>query len=382
MKRLFPAARILSIALATFAPARAFAIFGSPTPDTTLPVAALVGFKNDQGDAEALEDLSDRLFREAYRARKWRLVERERADAILREQALQQAAPCSTSCTSSLGQILGAKTLLIPSLDRCDGISHLALREVDAATGEVLRMAEAETGDPLSESGRKLATLAVRRLVGDPFAPATDSGAISITTWPPSRVWIDGEEAGTSPLTISVWPGLHRVSVAPDMGAPASERASENPPDFQVGALIDLRAGSDDFRHHREHRPEARRDHHRSDLQRHANPPRDGDRAHASQERQANHGSNDKKDDDDGAAAAVVAGVVVAAVGVGLLAAAASAPDSLWDRTSMDVRVKAGDTAKVSFQKSPNGNKTALGVIGVIGLMLAITLIAIGVSHK
>jgi hypothetical protein len=376
--------RSLALTFLAFAPVRAFNILGNPGPDTTLPLAAVVGFKSYQGDAAGLEDLSDRLFREAYRTGKWRLVERERADAILREQAFQQTNACSTSCETSIGRILGANTLLIPSFERYDEVSHLAIREVDASSGEVLRMAEAETDEPLSSGGRKLASLAIRRLVGDGSVPASDSGTISVTTWPPSPVWIDGERAGTSPLTVSVWPGTHRVSVTQCMRAPPAVQEDPPPsPDFAVAALIDLRTGAFDHRARHDHRRPHRE---RNGYRNSAPVQRDwsGEPSRTSESKSESHESKNTKkgDDNDGATAAVVAGVVVAAVGVGLLAAAASEPDSLWDRTSQEVRVKAGDTAKVVFQKSPNGNKTALNVIGVIGLMLAITLIAIGVSSR
>ena len=73
---------------------------------------------------------------------------------------------------------------------------------------------------------------------------------------------------------------------------------------------------------------------------------------------------------------------MVAAVGVGLLVAAASMPDSVWKETWRDVRVKTADTQQVVFRKEPNGSKQGLGVIAILGMILGLGLVLMAASSK
>ena len=57
------------------------------------------------------------------------------------------------------------------------------------------------------------------------------------------------------------------------------------------------------------------------------------------------------------------------------MAEAASMPDSVWSDTWHDVQVNAADTMSVEFHKDSNGDKTAMNVMGILGIMLGVILV-------
>lgn len=301
------------------------------------------------------------LFQELSKTNRWRLVDQEQVVTVVHERAFQEAKTCSTACLGALGSRLGAQTLLLPDLSRQDGISRLSVREVSVATGEVLRSAQAETDEPLSSSSKRLAQLVVARLAGDPTVTATDSGAIQVIANAPARIWIDGEDAGDAPLTREVWPGVHRVSLEPQHSIPPARERPPPEPNFTVGAvfIFPLSSGGGYGR--------------RGGYSQ--RPPAGAAFPRGSAPAPAGRGGSHSRGGGDGTAE-IIAGTVVAAVGIGLMAEASSMPDSVWSDTWHDVQVKAADTVSVEFHKDSNGDKTAMTVMGILGIMLGIVLVA------
>lgn len=343
--------QILLALLATSAIASA-----ARAPREQLPTAALLSFKEVPAGEEGLRTLLDRIFQEAFRSGSWRLVERQRVDALVSERAFQEAGACSTSCAATIGGLLGVRDLLLPEFDRVDGVSTISLRELDVASGEVLRVAYVETSDPVGPNSRRIAKLLVGRLLGDSTVPESDSGWIAVTSDPPSEIWIDGVSVGTSPLVVPAWPGIHRIATIPDQTIPAPAKAAPAAPDVAATTIVIV----DGDRGPRHRGPPPRRVH--------PGPGQGPDRFRDGPRSES--GGSDRHDP----SAAVAVGAVAAVAGVALVAAAASMPDSVWSESWKDAKVAVADTARVTFRKEENGGKGALGIIGLAALVFGVLI--------
>jgi hypothetical protein len=323
----------------------------------TIPLSALVGFETNPDQQRTLTQMQEDLFQELLKSRKWRLVDPARVASAIREGASQDAQACSTSCIRDLGSQLGVQTLLLPNLDRNEGISRLSVQEVDAASGAIIRSAQAETDESLPKSGRNLARLVVARLDGDPAAAPTDYGVIRVDANVPTAVWIDGEAVGESPLTWAAWPGVHRVSVEPDHPLPPDRDHPAYGPNFSFGAVFLFQTSGGGHGGH--YGGYSQRPHPGGPYQRPVSGP----------------GRSHRGGNGDGTGT-IIAGTLVTALGIGMVAHAASMPDSIWSGTWQDVQVKVADTTSVEFRKESNGDKTAMNVFGILGIILGVVLIA------
>jgi len=348
---------LLPMLLASQLHAASKGLWGSPAARDSLPTAALLSFQDIPTSEPGLRTLQDRLFLEAFKVRHWRLLERQRMDAILAEHAFQGSASCSTSCTADLGSMLGVRTLLIPEFDRDAGIVHVSLRELDVGSGEVLRLAEAETDQPLSEASRTLARLLIGRLLEDPDVPVTDSGAIAITSDPPTTIWVDGIERGSSPLTVAVWPGVHRIAVIPGQTLPPPPIESPPPADLSATTIVVV----------------------------HDDGPRYGHRHGRRHERggrfQPDRYEAEPRTRNDATETQAVTGAVAAVAGVALVAAAATMPDSVWSDEWRDIKVGTADTVKTEFHRQENSGRGIVGVLGIAILAIGAVLLALAARN-
>lgn len=321
---------------------------GSNQEDPRNP-AAILALECPPPELDGIRLFEERLFAEAFKAKAWKLLERKRVDAVLAERAFQSAATDGPTA-SDLGSLLGVRSLLIPELERTDGVLHASLREIEVSSGAVLRLAEAQTDEPLSSSNRSLAHLLVGRLLEDPSVPSSDSGTLEILSEPSSTVWIDGEEVGTTPLRIAAWPGMHRVAVVPGQTRPPPPDDVE--PDIHATTVIVVHETPEPYHPHR------RRGH-----VHHASPT-----------------SQTSPDAGSDQTTQVVGGAIAAAAGVALVAAAVSMPDSVWNETWVDVRIKPGRTSKVEFSREENSGRAAVGILGAVVLFLGAALLVLAAS--
>jgi len=347
-------------------------------PDPDLPRAVLVGFRDTSGENQLPSRLQRDLQSELAGTGKWRLQSGSVVDSTLRRIARSDS-DCTDSCMESLGRSLDARILFVPHLTVAEGATHLTLMEIHLDSQLVMDRADAELGEPRAGTIERLAHLVVERIADESPGTESDSGpatensrvtsAIHVETFPPHEVWIDGSDVGTGPLTREVWPGEHRVSVVPqprsdpDAAAPRSS-------DFECEPVVSFGfLWVQPMHGYRE---------------RNWHPHAAGGRAIGSgssgpirNERPSHHGGGHSGDD----AGAIVAGAAVAAIGIGLLAAAASQPDSVWDQTWQDVDVRAGDTVQVAFQRTSTGNE-GLKVLGVLALVFGVVLIVAVASSQ
>jgi len=340
-------------------------------PDPDLPRAALVGFRDTSGENQLPSRLQSDLRTELEGTGKWRLRSGPEVDSTLRRIARADT-DCTDSCMESLGRSLDARILFVPHLTVADGATHLTLMEIHLDSGLVMDRADAELGEPQAGTIERLAHLVVERIADESPVAEADSGsapgggrssaAIHVETFPPDEVWIDGNDVGTAPLTLAVWPGEHRVSVVPQPrsdrdAAPGRSSDFECEPVVSFGFLWVQPVHGYRERNWHPHAPSGR-------------SFGSGSAGPVHGERPSHHGGGHSGDD----AGAIVAGAAVAAIGIGLLAASASQPDSVWDHTYQDVVVRTGDTVQVAFQRTSTGN-AGLKVLGVLALVFGVVLI-------
>lgn len=108
-------------------------VWGNALP--LLAVAPLTGV----GIAPAeLQGLTRSVLNEWLRQGSVRVVERERLETLLNEQALQMSGVCSDDCVVRSANVLGARYLSVGSVQRVGQNYTLNLRLLDAQNGEVL----------------------------------------------------------------------------------------------------------------------------------------------------------------------------------------------------------------------------------------------------
>lgn len=310
-----------------------------PRPDSVAPpTAALLEIRSPDLSERESKSLSERLFQEAFRAKAWRLLERRRVQEILSEKALTPSSSLDSSGDRAVGSLLGVDRLLIPELDRLDGIIYLSLREVDARSGTVLRLAEVETEASLRDASRELAREAFAQLLDRAFPEEEDSATLVVEAPTAESVWIDGRNSGQPPVQVRLPVGWHRVSLEPGQTRPPPPEASNSP------TIVILPAHSHTHSHHH---------------------PHGGGHLQSSQESET---------------AAILGGLVAVTAGVAMVAVATSAEDSAWDSSWKDVELLPGDTAKVVFQREADPTPAVVGMLGFLAVVLGITMIALATS--
>ena len=125
--------------------------------------------------------VSDRLREELLRVGKFSLVERQRLDAVLQEQSLQQVSCAGQQCAVEAGRLLGVKKIVTGRATKLGENSwQVSAQLVDVQTAETLRaesvIHEGRFVDLLQQGVPSLAA----KLAGDGKAPAlAGGGAVS-----------------------------------------------------------------------------------------------------------------------------------------------------------------------------------------------------------
>jgi len=344
-------------------------------PDTGVPRAALVGFRDTSAANHLPSRLQDDLRSELAATGKWRLREGGPVDSTLRRLA-GAGDDCTDSCMESLGRSLDVRILFVPHLTEEGGVTHLTLMEIHLDSQLVMDRADAELGEPQAGTIERLAHLVVGRIaeqspvsVDSPLASsppvlsgpssqtAYGTGAIRVETYPAHEVWVDGVAAGIGPLTLPVWPGVHRVSVVPLSGV-GDEPLSydyECVPVVSFGYLWGMPMHGYGYRYGYPSVVRARGwggPYHRGYYR----------------------GGYDYP-------GAIFAGAAVTAVGAGMVVAASDRPNSVWDRAYQDVTVRGRDTVQVAFHEMvARRNDDALTVLGVLTLFFGVVLLTAALS--
>ncbi|MEZ0371149.1 MAG: CsgG/HfaB family protein [Candidatus Sericytochromatia bacterium] len=122
--------------------------------------------------------LTDRLRAHVIHAGRYQVLEREKMQAILKEQGFQQsAAACAgQDCSVRLGRLLGVRYLLSGSLSRVGGLYVLNARLLDVEEGLILREEYTDCECPLKELLTVSTLQLTERLLQLPPAAANPAG--------------------------------------------------------------------------------------------------------------------------------------------------------------------------------------------------------------
>ena len=167
-------------------------IVGSLQAQTNL---AVVEFAGKNVSAEEASALTDRLRIELFRTGAFTVVERERMDAILKEQGFQISDCTSDQCMVELGQLIGVQQIVAGSVMRVGNVYSIAARIISVEKGDLVRTAifdhEGQIGDLLKFGMKDVALQLSGTKSAEPqTSPATKSVIAEepTTSSPPSIV--------------------------------------------------------------------------------------------------------------------------------------------------------------------------------------------------
>jgi len=115
---------------------------GSPSAQTQepTPIGVLDLISENVPEAE-LRVLTDRLRHELFTTGRFRVMERERMQDILKEQGFQQSGCFATECVVDVGQLIGVRKMVAGSVGKIEDVYTLSLRLINVETGAVERTA-------------------------------------------------------------------------------------------------------------------------------------------------------------------------------------------------------------------------------------------------
>ncbi|MGV3522859.1 MAG: CsgG/HfaB family protein [Candidatus Sericytochromatia bacterium] len=105
----------------------------------SLPIAVLgLSAKGSVSETEA-SILTDRIRSLVVQTRRFRVMERDSMDKILRDQGFQETQNCqSNDCSIEIGRLLSVKEIITGSISRLGNMYSLNLRMIDAEHGNIL----------------------------------------------------------------------------------------------------------------------------------------------------------------------------------------------------------------------------------------------------
>jgi len=160
------------------------------TQPTPIAVLSLSTRGDTSSDLAGL--VSERVRSIVVQSRRYRVIEREAMDKILKEQGFQSTQNCQgNECAIQLGKLLSVKQLLTGSLSRLGSVHSLQLRVIDTETGTILNEAFVDCNCETQELVTQKLPATVAKVLSDPslvtanpLAPPTE-GPIRLT-----RPWL------------------------------------------------------------------------------------------------------------------------------------------------------------------------------------------------
>jgi len=117
------------------------------TQDITIAVLDFEGKGVSQDDASIL---TDRLRNELFKTGSYNVLERAMMDDILKEQGFQQTGCATSECAVEVGNMLGVQQMIGGSIGKLGDMYTVSARVIDVETGEVLKSANYDTGNSIS----------------------------------------------------------------------------------------------------------------------------------------------------------------------------------------------------------------------------------------
>jgi hypothetical protein len=144
------------------------------TNDTPPPIAVLELASDNIPRAE-LRLLSDRLRIELFKTGRFDVIERERMEAILTEQGVQQTECMATDCAVEMGQLIGVEQMVAGTVGRIGNVHTISVRLINVETGRMESIAVQDCACPLDQMLTRVMAEVAAELAGDttiPDAPA------------------------------------------------------------------------------------------------------------------------------------------------------------------------------------------------------------------
>jgi formylglycine-generating enzyme required for sulfatase activity len=159
------------------------------TPNDGRELVAVLELDGINATKSQLAALSEELRTQLLKSGKFRVVDRQQIDTILKEQALQQTGCTSQDCAVQVGKILGVRKMVVGRVTKIeDALWQVSAQMVDAETGETLR---AETINHEGTFGSLLTqgvAILAGKLTGGSVAPAAQSApAVAQSAAPPAK---------------------------------------------------------------------------------------------------------------------------------------------------------------------------------------------------
>ena len=117
-------------------------------PDSNKVAIAVSNFKTSNLSENELSALIDRLGLELFDTGRFKVIERESIDLLLREQGFQQSGCTTTQCLIEIGKIINVKMIVTGSVNKVGVIYSANAKMINVETGEIVKMAKYDhTGD-------------------------------------------------------------------------------------------------------------------------------------------------------------------------------------------------------------------------------------------
>jgi TolB-like protein len=195
-----------------------------PVTRVTIGVLELDVNNVDAGEARAI---SERLRAYLGRTNVFQVIERNKMETIMQELGFQLSGACDTDeCVVQVGKILGASKMVAGSVSRVGTLYSLQVRIVDITTSQIETQAFRDVNgieQVLTEATQTVANeladfvrggaapaAAVQPRGGQPTVLTTANVRFESTP-PGATILVDDRTAGTSPATVVLAEGAHRV---------------------------------------------------------------------------------------------------------------------------------------------------------------------------
>jgi len=173
---------------------------------------------------EAKVTLSDLLREQLVNTGRFRVVDRNNMDKVLKEQGFQLSDCTSKECAVQVGRMLGVEKMVTGNLTKLGQTYIISVQMTNVETGEIEQMASDRCAscevdqllDTIVTVASKLAGVPVAEREPAPPKPrAPEPGKISITSQPSkARILVNGQDQGTTPnLITGLKPGAYEVRV-------------------------------------------------------------------------------------------------------------------------------------------------------------------------
>jgi formylglycine-generating enzyme required for sulfatase activity len=149
-----------------------------PTPADTKELVAVLELGGVNASNAQLAALTEELRAQLLQSGKFRVVDRQQIDALLKEQALQQTGCTSQECAVQVGKILGVRKMVVGRVMKIeDDLWQVSAQLVDAESAETVRAVTYKHEGKFSTLMDQGMSVLAARLTGTAAAPAAIASA-------------------------------------------------------------------------------------------------------------------------------------------------------------------------------------------------------------